>query len=81
MFSKLCRALRVVRLVLSDWWLVGLVKYLLKELAISLLVLAVVLLKLMERLGSLVIGSLLLSDFIVFQYVVWLFLWSHVDSM
>ena len=56
-------------------------KYLLKELAISLLVLAVVLLKLMERLGSLVIGSLLLSDFIVFQYVDWLFLWSHVDSM
>ena len=56
-------------------------KYLLKELAISLLVLAVELLKLMERLGSLVIGSLLLSDFIVFQYVVWLFLWSHVDSM
>ena len=56
-------------------------KYLLKELAISLLVLAVELLKLMERLGLLVIGSLLLSDFIVFQYVVWLFLWSHVDSM
>ena len=56
-------------------------KYLLNELAISLLVLAVELLKLMERLGLLVIGSLLLSDFIVFQYVVWLFLWSHVDSM
>ena len=49
--------------------LVGFVKCLLKRLAMSLLEVAVWLLKLIERLGSVEVGSLLLSDLIVFQYV------------
>ena len=48
---------------------VGFVKCLLKWLAMSLLEVAVWLLKLIERLGSVEVGSLLLSDLIVFQYV------------
>ena len=47
--------------------LVGLVKCLLNELAISLLEVMVWLLNLIERLGSVEVGSLLLSDLMVFQ--------------
>ena len=47
--------------------LVGLVKYLLNELAMSLLEVKVWLLNLIERLGSEGVGSLLFSDLMVFQ--------------
>ena len=47
--------------------LVGLVKYLLNELAMSLLEVKVWLLNLIERLGSVEVGSLLFSDLMVFQ--------------
>ena len=49
--------------------LVGLVKCLFNALAISLLVEARILLNFIDRLGSVVVGSLLFSDFIVVQYV------------
>ena len=49
--------------------LVGLVKCLLNELAISLLEVRVWLLNLIERLGSVDVGSLLFNDLMVFQYV------------
>ena len=67
----------VCRLFLSELKLVGLVKYLLNALAIALLEVRVLLLNFMDRFGSVVVGSLLLSDLIVFQYVFWLCLWSH----
>ena len=67
----------VCRLFLSELKLVGLVKCLLNALAIALLEVRVLLLNFMDRFGSVVVGSLLLSDLIVFQYVFWLCLWSH----
>lgn len=79
--SKLCNSLSVVRFVLSGVKFVGFVKYLLNELAIVLFVEWVMLLKDIERFGSLVVGSLLLRAFIVFQYVVWFCLWSQGESI
>ena len=67
--GRLCNVLIVLRLLWSYEKFVGLVKCLLKEFAIALLVVAILLPNLMERLGSVVVGSLLLSDFMVFQYV------------
>ena len=61
------RFLRVRRLVLSGVKFVGLVKCLLNELAMFLLELWVTLLKFIERLGSVEVGSLLFRDLIVFQ--------------
>ena len=75
--SRLCSCLIVLRFLLSEVKLVGLVKCLLNELAISLLVVLMLLLKVMDRFGSVVVGSLLFRDFIVRQYVFWLCLWSH----
>ena len=65
--GRLCNVLIVLRLLWSDVKFVGLVKCLLKEFAIALLVVAILLPNLMERLGSVVVGCLLLSDFMVFQ--------------
>ena len=59
----------VRRLFLSLVKLVGLVKCLLNEFAISLLEVKVWLLNLIERLGSVEVGSLLFNDLMVFQYV------------
>ena len=67
--ARLWSFLIVRRLVLSGAKFVGFVKCLLKELAMDLLVVWVVLLKVMERLGSVEVGSLLLSDLMVFQYM------------
>ena len=78
--SRLWSYLSVVLFVLSEVNSAGFVKYLLKELAISLLVVEVVL-KFMEGFRSLIVGSLLLRDLSVFQYVLWLCLWSHGASM
>ena len=55
--------------------LVGLVKYLLNEFAMSLLEVMVWLLNLIERLGSEEVGSLLFNDLMVFQEVFWFCLW------
>ena len=52
-----------------------------KAFAISLFVVARLLLKLIERLGSVEVGSLLFRDLMVFQYVVWLCLWSQLLLM
>ena len=79
--SRLWSSRSVVRFVLSGVKFVGLVKYWLNELVISLLVEEVVLLKTMERFGSLMVGSSLFRDLSVFQYVFWLFLWSQGASM
>ena len=57
----------VLRFVRSVVKFVGFVKCLLKWLAMSLLEVAMWLLKLIERLGSVEVGSLLFSDLIVFQ--------------
>ena len=62
-----CRALRVVGLVMSGVKLAGFVKYLLNALPISLLVVVNVLLNFIERFGSLEMGSLLLRDLNVFH--------------
>ena len=74
---RLWTCLSVLRLFLSEVEFVGLVKCLLKELAISLLVVRILLLNFIERLGSVDVGSLLFKDLIVFQYVCWLCLWSQ----
>ena len=66
--SRLWSSLSVVRFVLSG---VKFVKNLLNELAIVLLVVDAILLNFMVRLGSLMVGSLLLSALSVFQYVFW----------
>ena len=58
---------RVRCLVLSGVKFVGLVKCLLKELAMFLLELWVTLVNFIERLGSVEVGSLLFRDLIVFQ--------------
>ena len=71
----------MVLFVLSEVNSAGFVKYLLKELAISLMVVEVVLLRFMEGFGLLVEGISLLKDLSVYQYVVWLCLWSHDASM
>ena len=55
----------------------GLVSSLLNEFDIALLEVMALLPNSMERLGSVVVGSLLLNDFIIFQYVSWLFLGSQ----
>ena len=52
-----------------------------KAFAISLFVVARLLLKLIERLGSVEVGSLSFRDLMVFQYVVWLCLWSQLLLM
>ena len=75
--SRLCSCLTVLRLFLSEVKFVGFVKCLLNALAISLLVVAILLLNIIERLGSVVVRSLLFNDFIVVQYVFWLYLWSQ----
>ena len=67
--GRLCNVLIVLRLLWSDVKFVGLVKCLLKEFAIALLDVAILLPNFMERFGSVVVGCLLLSDFMVFQYV------------
>ena len=64
---RFCSCLRVVRLVLSGVKFVGLVKCLLKEFAMFLLEVLVWLLNFIERLGSVFVGDLLFSDFMVFQ--------------
>ena len=69
--SRLCSSLTVLRLFLSEVKFVGFVKCLLNALAISLFVVAILLLNVIERLGSVVVGSLLFNDFIVVQYVFW----------
>ena len=74
---RLWTCLSVLRLFLSVVEFVGLVKCLLKEFAISLLVVRILLLNFIERLGSVDVGSLLFKDLIVFQYVCWLCLWSQ----
>ena len=74
---RFCRFLRVRRLVLSGVKFVGFVKCFLKELAMLLLELWMILLNFMERLGSVEVGSLLFKDLIVFQYVVVFCLLSH----
>ena len=66
--SRLWSSLSVVRFVLSG---VKFVKNLLNELAIVLLVVDAILLNFMVRLGSLMVGSLLLSALSVLQYVFW----------
>ena len=55
----------------------GLVSCLLNEFDIALLEVMALLPNFIERLGSVVVGSLLLSDLIGFQYVSCLFLWSQ----
>ena len=55
--------------------LVGLVKYLLNEFAMSLLEVMVWLLNLIEWLGFEEVGSLLFNDLMVFQEVFWFCLW------
>ena len=69
--SRLWSSLSVVRFVLSGVKFVGFVKNLLNELAIVLLVVDAILLNFMVRLGSLMVGSLLLSALSAFQYVFW----------
>ena len=75
--SRLWSFLIVRRLFLSGVKFVGFVKCLLKELAISLLELQVMLLNFIDRFGSMEVGSLLFNDLIVFQYVCWFCLLSH----
>ena len=65
--GRLWSCLIVLRLFLSFVKLVGLVKCLLNEFAMSLLDVMVWLLNLIERLGSVEVGSLLFSDLMVFQ--------------
>ena len=64
---RLWSCLIIRRLFLSLVKLVGLVKYLLNEFAMSLLEVMVWLLNLIERLGSEEVGSLLFNDLMVFQ--------------
>ena len=55
--SRLCSCLNVLRLFQSEVKYVGFVKCLLNALAISLLVVAILLLNVIEWLGSVVVGS------------------------
>ena len=67
--SRLCSCLIVPRFVWYVVKFVGLVKCILKELAVAFLE---VLQNFIGRVGSVLVGSLLLSNFIVFQYIFWL---------
>ena len=66
---RLCNCLKVVLFDLSDVKLVGFVKCLLNALAIALSEFWILLLKVIVRLGSVGVGSLLFRDLMVFQYV------------
>ena len=79
--SRLWSSLSVVCFVQSGVKFVGFVKYLLKELAIVLLVLDAILLNFIVQFGSLMVGSLLFSALSVFQYVFWFCLWSQGESI
>ena len=65
--GRLCRCLRVCLLDLSEVKPVGFVKCLLNASDMSLLEFRMLLLKVMDRLGSVGVGSLLLRDLMVFQ--------------
>ena len=74
MIARYCNSQRVLRLVLSDVDFVGLVKGLLKEVAISLLEVMSLFSNFIERFVSVVVGSVLV-DFIMFQ---WVFDWASM---
>ena len=67
--SRLCNFLTVLYLFLSEVKFVGFVKCSLNALAISWYVVARLVLNFIDRLRSVVVGSLLFSDFMVVQYV------------